>query len=341
MEITPEIKAQLNEQKKQCIFCKLISGEMEAKKVYEDDISIGLLDINPAMKGHTLYMTKEHYPIMPYIPADEFKHLFGNLAAMVKAVKEGMVSTGSNIFIANGGVAGQQAGHFLIHIIPREAGDGFFNFWFNKRQEVLEDEKVGMLGNNLPIMMSNHFKRNPAGWHKGAGEDFLVSGKVLYEDEKAICVLPEKGVVKGHLEIYSKEESSMLEKLSLESCAHLFYLASFAATAVFEGLGVHGTNIIMKSGNSDDNNGRLVIHVLPRVQGDSLSEGLLWKASPPSYSLDSVMSKLKDVMWKISYKEEKKENVSFDLGGNRVISNKKEEKPINEIEEAIRKAGGI
>ena len=77
MNLTPEIKAQLAEQKKQCIFCKLISGEMEAKKVFEDDITIAMVDIHPAIKGHTLFMPKEHYPILPYMPQDEFKHLFG------------------------------------------------------------------------------------------------------------------------------------------------------------------------------------------------------------------------------------------------------------------------
>ena len=63
MQLAPEIKKQLEEQKKQCIFCRLISGEIpNAKKVFEDDKTIALLDIYPALKGHTLFMLKEHYP---------------------------------------------------------------------------------------------------------------------------------------------------------------------------------------------------------------------------------------------------------------------------------------
>ena len=116
MNLTLEMKAQLKEQSKQCIFCKLIKGEMPSKKVFEDDVTISMLDIYPAKKGHIVFMQKEHYPIMPYIPADEFKHLFGLIPQLSTALMSGMVATGVNLFIANGGAAGQQAPHFLFHL---------------------------------------------------------------------------------------------------------------------------------------------------------------------------------------------------------------------------------
>ena len=85
-------------------------------------------------------------------------------------------------------------------------------------------------------------------------------------------------------------------------------MASFAATLVFEGLKVHATNIIMKSGYSDDNpEGNLCVHVLPRMQDDGLNKSLLWEPKQPSYDLDSVMKKIKDNTWNIKYLEEKKE----------------------------------
>ena len=164
MQLTPEIKQQLEAQKAQCIFCKLISGEMEAKKVFEDNVTIAMMDINPAIKGHTLFMLKEHYPIMPYIPADEFKHYFGLIPQLSKAIQKAMVRTGMNVFIANGGVAGQQSPHFLFHLLPRENGDGFLNFLFSGKVSTPGD-KVKMLANNLPIMMQNHFGRTPASCH--------------------------------------------------------------------------------------------------------------------------------------------------------------------------------
>lgn len=313
MQLTPEIKKQLEEQKKQCVFCKLISGEMEAKKVFEDDKTVAMLDIYPAIKGHTLFMPKEHYPILPYLPPEEFKHFFGLIPQLSKALKEAMVSTGINILIASGGAAGQQSPHFLMHLFPREEGDSFFNF-FLKEKEILEEDKVKIMEHNFPLMMQNHFQRNPANWHKGEGErpDFLKGlierGTVLYEDEKVLCLLPQEGFVKGHLEIYSKVEESLIENLSEDDSAHLFFTASLAATLVFEGLKVQGTNTILKSGTSDDNlNGKLCVHILPRMQDDGLNKTLLWQPKQPAYDLNSIAEKIKDKAWKIKCNEKSKE----------------------------------
>lgn len=300
MQLTPEIKKQLEAQKKQCLFCKLISGEMEAKKVFEDKLSTAMLDINPALKGHTLFLLKEHYPIMPYIPPNEFKHYFGLIPRLSQALKDGMVRTGINVFIANGAVAGQQSPHFLLHLLPRENGDGFFNFLFSRKSIELKGEEKKILAHNFPQLMSNHFQRNPAVWHQGSGEELAVEGMALYEDEKVKVVLAKKSATPGHLEIYSKQEEKYIEKLSEEDSAHLFYTASCAASLVFEGLKAQGTNIILKSGNSDDNpEGKLVVHVLPRKEGDGLD--LLWKPKPAGYDLDSVQSRIKDKTWKINY----------------------------------------
>jgi histidine triad (HIT) family protein len=345
MEITPEIKAQLNEQKKQCIFCKIITGEMQGKKVFEDDKTLAILDIYPAKKGHTVLMLKEHYPIMPYIPAIEFKHYFGLVPALGKAISDAMVSTGVNVFIANGGAAGQQSPHFLIHLLPRDSGDGFFNFMFDKRSANLESEKVQMLANNFPIMMQNHFGRNPASWHSGKGDvpGFLTktyeSSFVIYEDEKVLCIVPKKSVVAGHIEIYSKVEELDVGKLSAEDSAHLFYAASFAATAIFEGLGAQATNIILKSGVSDDNN-KLCLHILPRMQGDDL-QGIMWQPKQPEYDLDQIASKIKDKTWKVEHagkKTVKKDVVVKPEVVRMSVATKTENKPASaedEIKNAI------
>ena len=116
MQITPEIKAQLNEQKKQCVFCKIISGEIPGKKVFEDEQTVAFLDINPAVKGHVLLMLKEHYPMPAYVPGDEFKHKFSLIPGLSKAIKSALVKTGIDVFIAVGGPAGQQMPHFSVHL---------------------------------------------------------------------------------------------------------------------------------------------------------------------------------------------------------------------------------
>jgi histidine triad (HIT) family protein len=115
-------------QRKSCIFCKIIKGEIPSKKAYEDDKIISILDINPAAKGHLLVMTKEHYPILPVIPIDVAAHMFRTTKQLVKALKSGVVTGKVSVFIANGVVAGQQSPHFLYHLIPREDNDGLDNF---------------------------------------------------------------------------------------------------------------------------------------------------------------------------------------------------------------------
>jgi histidine triad (HIT) family protein len=345
MQITPEIRAQLDEQKKQCVFCKIVGGEIPAKTVFEDDKTLAALDINPIIKGHTLYMLKEHYPIMPYIQAHEFKHYFGILGQLASTIQNATIRTGVNIFIANGYVAGQQAPHFLLHILPRDNGDGFFNFLFKMKFETSE-KTMSMLGNNLPIMMKNHFGRNPASWHKSTGEKLDVSGTVIYEDEKTIAFVPKKGAVEGHIIIHSKEENSDIGKLSIESSSHLFYVASFAATAIFEGLGAQGTNIIVKSGYSDDNpEGKLEVHILPRRENDDLKY-VNWQPKQGDGNLDGIMAKIKDKTWKVKYVEEKKEVKELKVQTKvnplpqalKIEKTKKQLSPQEEIERAIKKA---
>ena len=110
-------------QKKQCIFCHIVAGRAQAKKVYEDEHCIGILDINPANPGHVLLLPKEHYAIMPQIPEKEIMHLGITAKKLSHALLRALHADGTNIFIANGVVAGQKAQHFMILIIPRKEHD--------------------------------------------------------------------------------------------------------------------------------------------------------------------------------------------------------------------------
>jgi len=313
VEISPEMKAQLEAQKKECIFCKLIRGEIPPKTIFEDDMTIAMLDIYPAVKGHCTYMLKEHYPLPAYFSGEEFTHMFALIPGLAAAQKKAMVMTGFNTVISMGGAAGQMSPHFLVHLFPREKGDGFFNFNFDKQKESTDENSVKMLAQNMPIMMKNHFGRNPASWHVGKGNvpahlsSIYENGEVVYEDEKVLCVTANESLAKGHLIVYSKEEESLIENLSQESSAHLFFAASFASTAVFEGLGAHGTNIILKSGIASDNpDGRLSVHVIPRMQDDG--QKIMWEPKQGDMEkLDGIASKIKDKTWKVNFDPGKKE----------------------------------
>ncbi len=135
-ELTEEQRKQLEEklkkmspeelkefQKQQCIFCQLISGKIPSKKVYDDEKCIAVLDIAPASKGHILIMPKEHYAIMPQISDKEIGHLFLVSKYLSQVLLKVLKVSGTNVFVANGAVAGQKAQHFMLHLIPRKDGD--------------------------------------------------------------------------------------------------------------------------------------------------------------------------------------------------------------------------
>ncbi len=330
MQISPEVQAQLDEQKKNCIFCKILTGEMESKKVYEDKLMVGILDINPFIKGHTLIMPKEHYPIIPYVPPETFKHIFGLMPKFIAGIKEAMLTTGANIIIANGGAAGQQSPHFLFHILPREKGDGVFNYTFDKKGAVDEEKLTQanqMLSQNLKIMLNNHIQRSPITWKVNAQTQFA------YEDDIVVCKPAENPLVVGHLIITLKKP---FDELSNEEASHAFYVASYSATAVFEGLGAQGTNIIAKIGESDDNpTGEFSIHIIPRYQDDNLD--IMLKPMTTKPDLDGIASRISDATFVISYEQkETKETKVINLDQEpEKLDAKPEPDKGNEIQNAI------
>ena len=126
-------------QKKQCIFCQIISGKVQSKKIFEDSSTIGILDINPANPGHILLLPKEHYSIMPQIPENEIAHLFMAAKALSNAMLRALEVQGTNIIVANGVAAGQRAQHFMVHIIPRKESDGL---QFKLPQKTVQPEEL-------------------------------------------------------------------------------------------------------------------------------------------------------------------------------------------------------
>ncbi len=111
-------------QKQQCIFCQIVDGKVPAKKVYDDEHSIAIMDINPAAPGHVLLLPKEHYAIMPQVPEKELGHLYLVAKYLSQVLLKVLKVGGTTVFVANGMVAGQRAQHFLLHLIPRKEGDG-------------------------------------------------------------------------------------------------------------------------------------------------------------------------------------------------------------------------
>lgn len=110
-------------QRKNCIFCHISAGKVPARKVYEDNECLAVLDINPATPGHMLLMPKEHYTVMFQVPEQALGHIFVIAKGLSQAGLKAFQGKGNTIFAANGVAAGQRAPHFMLHIIPRSQGD--------------------------------------------------------------------------------------------------------------------------------------------------------------------------------------------------------------------------
>lgn len=108
----------------QCVFCHIAAGRIPAKKVYEDDKVVAVLDINPANPGHVILVTKEHFLVMQSMSEELVSHIGMISKQLSHAIIRALKTEGVSMFAANGVAAGQRAPHFLFHVIPRSENDG-------------------------------------------------------------------------------------------------------------------------------------------------------------------------------------------------------------------------
>ena len=134
-DMTPEQIAEL--QKRNCICCLISQGKVSSKIIYDDDKCVAVLEINPANPGHIILFPREHYIIMPQVPADLVGYLFTVAKHLSQACLRALKVEGANIFCSNGALAGQRVPHFMIEIIPRKEKDGLdvFNIKHNEIPE--------------------------------------------------------------------------------------------------------------------------------------------------------------------------------------------------------------
>jgi len=146
-----EIKKRIEMMKQNCIFCKISKKEIPAKTVFEDDICLAILDINPATTGHMLLMPREHYMMMPMVPDEVLGHLSVISKYLADLLKETFNCKDVSVFIANGAAAGQQSQHFMVHVIPRYEDDGLD---FNLVGDEVSNDELNLLANQLKEKLS-------------------------------------------------------------------------------------------------------------------------------------------------------------------------------------------
>jgi len=124
-----------------CLFCKIIDGEIPSAKVYEDDHVFAFMDISQVTTGHTLIIPKIHTKNIYETPSDVASELFARVPKIAQAIKDAYEPGGMNLLNNNEIMAGQSVFHFHLHLIPRYGEeDGFDAKWIMRNDEFsLED----------------------------------------------------------------------------------------------------------------------------------------------------------------------------------------------------------
>lgn len=107
-----------------CIFCKIVAGEIPCARAYEDERVLAFLDINPIAEGHTLLVLKEHYPTLLDVPPSEGESLLRAMRLVAGGLLEATKAGGFNCVQNNFHCAGQMVFHAHWHLIPRFDNDG-------------------------------------------------------------------------------------------------------------------------------------------------------------------------------------------------------------------------
>jgi len=124
-----------------CIFCKIVAGELPSAKVYEDKRVLAFMDLNPVNKGHALVIPKDHYQNLTDLPPDLLKEIIQIVQKLANPVIEAVGADGFNLCLNNGEAAGQLVGHVHFHIIPRLKGDNLHP-WPGKTYQEGEKERI-------------------------------------------------------------------------------------------------------------------------------------------------------------------------------------------------------
>ena len=129
-----------------CIFCKIVSGEIPSTKVFEDEKLLAFMDIKPINEGHVLVIPKTHSELIDQVEESKVGEMFKLARKINLAIrKSGVRCEGVDYFLADGEDAGQEVPHTHLHVFPRFKGDGFgfkFPVGYDKLPARAELEKV-------------------------------------------------------------------------------------------------------------------------------------------------------------------------------------------------------
>lgn len=129
-----------------CIFCKIVAGDIPCFKIFEDGATIAFMDINPVNPGHALIVHKAHHEDLFEIPGDNIAAVTQTAQKVAKAVQATLAPPGMNLLQCNGPAAKQSVMHFHMHVIPRHMEDGLTMNWELVQGDI---EEIGALAERI------------------------------------------------------------------------------------------------------------------------------------------------------------------------------------------------
>lgn len=124
-----------------CVFCKIIAGQIPSTRVHEDEHTLAFMDIGQVNPGHVLIAVKKHADNLYALDDAQAAAVARTSARLARAIRDAFKSEGLSVYQANGKAAGQTVFHYHVHLLPRHDGDGMELTWpvKNPPREKLEE----------------------------------------------------------------------------------------------------------------------------------------------------------------------------------------------------------
>ena len=122
----------------ECVFCRIVAGEVPAHFVLEDKDTVAFLDARPVFKGHVLVVPRQHYETLGSLPPEGVGPLFEQVRLLSVAVPAALGAQGT--FVALNNVVSQSVPHLHVHVVPRTKGDGLRGFFWPRQRYASEEE---------------------------------------------------------------------------------------------------------------------------------------------------------------------------------------------------------
>ncbi len=118
-------RIQIKMDEKDCIFCKIVKGEIPSEKILETDDFIVIKDVHPKTKGHSLIIPKRHYKTLLDVPSSLFGEFLETAKKTALKLMDKEKAEGFNLVMNNYEIAGQLVPHVHLHVLPRTKKDSF------------------------------------------------------------------------------------------------------------------------------------------------------------------------------------------------------------------------